>query len=82
MIKVFLKHTDCLFTTSLNKLNSSNPKSRDHRTTKTITKFNKTVREVKFIHGIIRSRLNSLVLTSEWQVELFGKATKITSQSI
>lgn len=75
-INIFLKHTDKLYITSSN-LVSNKPKRRDPRVSKTINNFNNTLREIKYKHGIVRSRINVFEDNNNWNVDLFGEAQKI-----
>lgn len=52
---------------------SSNPKKRDHKTTKIIEELNPSVQEVRFDFGIITSKLNIMDSNSNWETSTKGK---------
>lgn len=77
MIKVYLNHSNNLFLTSYNEYNSK-PKKRDKSLEKFIVKSVLSIEEIKFTHGIIRSRLDYTKTDSSWNIELFNAAIKVT----
>lgn len=74
MTDVYRKHSNNLYITST-KESSTKAKKRSHRLKKLIKEFDDIiVSEVKYSHGIIRSRINILDETPLWKVELSGAA--------
>jgi beta-lactamase superfamily II metal-dependent hydrolase len=79
MLEKYLSLTENLYITSLNS-KTYNPKKRERSISKAISKFNSSLHEVKFSYGIVRCRLDVLRKESEWQVDLFGEASKISKE--
>ncbi len=63
---------------SKNKANA--PKKREKHIHKTIKSFNNTLYEIKYNRGVIRSTLNMSKNSTNWEVELFDKAFKVTKK--
>lgn len=81
MLETFLIHTCELYITSYN-VSSNSAKKRERSITKAIEKFNKSVSEVKYKYGIIRSRLNVSQDDSVWETRVFGEAKKVTTDYV
>lgn len=75
MLDKYLTHTNNLFITSEPKLNKA--KKRSKSVDKLVKQFNSSVQEVKFSHGIIRSRINRSDCNDSWQVDCFDAAYQI-----
>lgn len=78
MLEVYKNHTNNLYITSTNSI--PKPKKRDNLDP-SINKFIKSVRpsleEIKYKHGMIRSRINHDDVTPTWVTETFGEASSI-----
>jgi beta-lactamase superfamily II metal-dependent hydrolase len=79
MIKQYLTHTKNLYITSNNSYKPK-PKKRDHKIKKEISRFNNTLEEVKFEHGLITSTLNPFDDSSKWETKTIGSAKKLDTQ--
>jgi len=77
MLKTYSDLTSELYITLQNK--SFTPKKREKRISKTIYKFNNTLREIKYSLGIVRSRLKIGNHSNQWKIECIDKATKVSS---
>lgn len=74
ILKKIKKHTSNIYITSDITLNQK-PKKRDKSISKAIRDFKPTLREVKYVHGIIKCTCN-IQTDSEWEISLFGSAKK------
>lgn len=79
MLRVFLQKTDNLFITS--DVSFKGPKKRERSLEKAIYKFNPTLKEVKYLHGVIESSVD-LESKDGWKTSLQGRALKITPETI
>lgn len=77
MLEKYLQHTKNLFMTS--SLGVTKAKKRGKPVEKLVKQFNPSVQEVKFEHGIIRSRISRSDKNDFWQVSCFGGAHQIFS---
>lgn len=77
MLDKYLEHTSNLYITSTP--NNLKPRKRTKAVDKLILQFNPTIHEVKFVQGIIRSRIVKNDLAGIWQVECFEKAHQVVS---
>lgn len=76
MLVVYKNHSEDLYITSNYLPTRPKPKNRDRDMEKIISGFNKTLDEIKFTKGIIRSRYN-YIDDSGWKTETFHGAFKI-----
>jgi beta-lactamase superfamily II metal-dependent hydrolase len=75
MLLKYKKHTDELYMTA--SLNNNKPKERERSISKAISRFNGTLREIKYKLGIIRCRIGVDQNNEPWQIKLIGSAHKI-----
>lgn len=78
MLEIFESHSENIFLTS-NQNVSKKPKKRDKSIEKIIDRSILNISEVKFIPGIIQSRLDLSVPNPIWKTELFENAFKYKS---
>ncbi len=78
MLKKYKEFTDNLYMTTL--MVSNKPKNRDRSIAKAIERFNKTVKENKYGHGIIHCKINLSYPELGWEVALINKAIKVTDE--
>ncbi|HNC37694.1 MAG TPA: MBL fold metallo-hydrolase, partial [Saprospiraceae bacterium] len=78
MLEVYLGHSSDLYMTSSNIV-SKKPKKRDKGIEKIIDRSVVSISELKFMHGIIRSRINYLDEKSIYKTEVFGAGIKFVS---
>lgn len=76
MLSTYLNHSKEIFLTS-NTVVSKKPKKRDKSIEKIINRSSIKISEVKFSHGIVRSRIDYTIEKSEWSTELFESALRI-----
>jgi beta-lactamase superfamily II metal-dependent hydrolase len=76
MTNVYLGHSKDLFITSQNHKNKK-PKKRDNSIEKVINRSVVSLVEIKFTHGIIRSRIDYASKDSIWNTEVFQSARRI-----
>lgn len=74
MLEIYTKHSDRIYLTS-NITVSKKPKKRDSAIEKVIERSVVSLTEVKFSHGIVRSRIDYLTPGATWRTELFEGAT-------
>jgi hypothetical protein len=74
MQEIYKNKSDELFITS--NFSKGNPKKRDKATLKMMRDLNIELEEVPYKHGIIRARVN-MANDTNWQIEIFGTATKL-----
>lgn len=79
MLETFLDHTESLFITSL-PISNSKPKKRDKDLSKTINKFNSSLREVKYVKGIVRCYCG--IEEKDWKIETYDSARKFTLKDL
>jgi len=76
MLKLYSNHSSEIFLTSATNV-SKKPKQRDKSIEKIITRTVISLTEVKFSHGIIRSRMDYTTKGSTWQTEVFEAGIKL-----
>lgn len=75
MLDTYSSHSENIFLTSQNIV-SSKAKKRDNSISMMIAKSVKKISEIKFNHGLIRSRIDYTDKNSIWKTELFEGAIK------
>lgn len=73
MLQLYSVHSNSLYSTSP-YINSNKAKKRNPKLNKLISEFNKTLKEVKFKKGIVRSRINMKIANATWDIELLENA--------
>jgi len=81
MIDAFLSHTSELYITSIPSKAKGHAKKRDKSIEKAIRQKNSTLKEVKFYEGIVRCSLDLSSKSPAWNVELFGGAKKVDTNT-
>lgn len=76
MLDVYLNHSTDVYITSPISV-SKKAKKRDKSIEKIINRNVKSISEIKYTHGIVRSRLDYTKQNSNWDTEVFEAALKI-----
>lgn len=76
MLEVYSKHSNQIFMTSQN-ISSKKPKKRENPVEKMISNFVVNISEIKYSHGIVRSRINYLSKSSDWETNVYEGGLKL-----
>jgi beta-lactamase superfamily II metal-dependent hydrolase len=79
MLKLLSMHSDKIYLTANVNTLGNKAKKREQSIERLILENNSSLHEIKYRHGIIRSRINIIQPNSDWEVTTFGDAIHVNT---